>query len=95
MVKRTTNSYVFKFVGGEPGYTRPCFYCRKEVAGGMVCVYSNRPGPDDEMYVCPKCLARGCKESERQWAELVRRAKAFGIEKGDLLTAPRKRKGKE
>lgn len=76
MTKVCTNSYVFKFVGGEPKQKRLCHYCRKEKTGGMICVYGNAPDSrdDDAIFVCPGCVVKGCKESERQWAALYKKA---------------------
>lgn len=75
MTKICTNSYVLKFVGGEPGQTRKCHYCRKMKVGGMLCVYPNCDCDQNDMvtYICPGCLKRGCEESESQWKSLLKR----------------------
>lgn len=72
MMKVTTNSYVFKFVGGD-ATARLCYYCRKSKLCGMICVYGNAPdSSDDGIFVCPKCATKGCKASESQWRMLAK-----------------------
>lgn len=74
-MKVTTNSYVFKFVGGDKT-ARLCHYCRKNKLCGMICVYGNAMDSEDGIFVCPDCAQKGCRESETQWKELARRVKA-------------------
>lgn len=72
MIKVTNNSFVFKFVGGEPQLKRGCHYCREMKLGGMICVYSNAPDEDAVILVCQACAVQGCKESEEQWADIAK-----------------------
>jgi hypothetical protein len=75
VIKVCTNSYVFKFVGGETHQRRSCYYCRKRKKGGMICIYGNtEAATEDTIFVCPACAVRGCKESEDAWKKIEKMA---------------------
>ncbi len=85
MTKVCTNSFVFKFVGGEPGQKRKCHYCQQEKTGGMICVYSNCEcgGEGFTLFVCQLCANVGIAESEQQWADIAKRVNLVDLAKRD------------